>query len=125
MSNLAAGARAGIGTLTIEGEPLDIAKGAKYKTNQVTRETLKGQSGIQGFKVGIDAPMIGATVRDAGSMTTADFMAMTSVSVVLVLANGKSVSGDGMWCVKAEAIETEEGTFDLEFEGYFVTEITV
>ena len=117
-TNLNAGPRAGTASIAIAGAPFDVAGDAVYNTVSLKRETMKGQSGVQGFSEMPDAPGIGATIRDAGWMTTAAFMAMRSVTVTLVLANGKVVSGAGMWCTECSEIKTQEGSFSLKFEGY-------
>ena len=119
------GARAGIASITIAGNAYDVVSDAAYNCNVVKRDTLIGQSGVQSFKVMPFAPYIGATLRDSGSMTVASFNAMTSVSVVLQLANGKTVQGDGMWNTEADEVKTEEGTFAVKFEGGTVFEDTV
>ena len=54
---------------------------------------------------------------DALGMTVATFMAMDSVTVTAVLASGKSVSGDGMWCEECSEVNTEDASFELKFAG--------
>lgn len=114
--------RAGIASLSIDGTSYDVVSDAAYFVNTVKRETLLGQSGIQGFSEMPVAPYISATIRDAGSMTVADFNAMTSSSLVLTLANGKVVYGDSLWCTECEEVKTQEATFSIKFEGVSVQE---
>lgn len=116
--------RAGIASLTINGTAYDVQGDLAYLPSTVKRETLLGQSGVQGFSEMPAAPYISATIRDAGSLTVQDFNQMTSVSVVLILANGKTIYGDGMWNTECEEVKTQEGTFTVKFEGYDVTEVT-
>lgn len=116
--------RAGIASLTIDGTAYDVSGDLAYLPSTVKRETLTGQSGVQGYSEMPVAPYISATIRDAGGLTVQDFNQMTSVSLVLVLANGKTVYGDGMWNTECEEVKTQEATFSIKFEGYNVTEST-
>jgi hypothetical protein len=121
MSNLIGVPRAGTASLSIDGVPYDITNTA-YFANVVKRETLKGQNAIHGFKEMPEAPYISGTIRDAATLSLAALNAMRNVTVTLTLANGKTVSGDGMWSTDLEEVETEEGTFKVKFEGYTVEE---
>ncbi len=115
---------AGIATLAINGTSYDVVSDAAYLPNTVKRETLVGQSGVQGFSELPVAGTISATIRDNGSLTVGSFNQMRNVNVVLTLANGKTVYGDGLWCTENDEVKTQEGTFSVKFEGAFVQEIT-
>ena len=117
-------ARAGIASLTVNGNPYDIASDAEYYANAFKRETLPGQGGIQGFKITATAGYISATIRDAGSLDTST-LNVSGASVILTLANGKVVQGDGMWATDFEGVKTEDGTFSVKYEGPIVYEDTV
>jgi hypothetical protein len=123
MSGTTSNRRAGLASLSIDGNSYDVVSEATYYVNKVKRETLKGQSGVQGYSEMPEAGYIGATIRDSGSLTVASFNAMTSSSLVLTLANGKTVHGDGMWNTECEEVKTQEGTFAIKFEGLSVMEI--
>ncbi|MFC0407917.1 phage tail tube protein [Roseomonas elaeocarpi] len=114
--------RAGVVALTIDGEAIDVASDCVYDPTTVTRSELLGQSGPQGFSETRKNGAIGFTVRDAANMTVANFMAMTDVSVVAVLANGKTVSGDNMWCLECSEVKTADGTFTVSLRGPRVDE---
>ena len=47
---------------------------------------------------------------------------MTAVSVVMRLANGKSVTGSNMWNIKTVEVDAAEGVFEVRFEGSDVSE---
>jgi hypothetical protein len=115
--------RAGIATLSINGTSYDVVSDASYFVSTVKRDTLTGQSGVQGYSEMPVAGYISATIRDNGGMTVASFNQMTSVNCVLTLANGKQVYGDGMWNTEADEVKTQEGTFSIKFEGSPVLEI--
>ena len=112
-----ASARAGIATLEIDGEIYDLAGDGTYDATTVTREPLIGQSGPQGFSSMYKYGRIGGQIRDAGNLTVSSIMAKTSSSVKLVMINGKTVAGDGMFCVECTEVNTMEGTFNVSFAG--------
>lgn len=109
---------AGIAYLQIDGETHMLAGELTYSPIKVKRETKSGQDGVHGYGEMPAPPFISGTLRDSGSLTVADFNAMTNVTVTLNLANGKTVIGRNMWTVDAQEVNTTEGTFDLKFEGF-------
>jgi len=83
-----------------------------------------GQDGYHGVKEMPVAGSISFTARDAGDLTVYDFNRMRNATVVLQLANGKTVVGRSMACVDAQEVDTTEATFDVKFEGPLVSEQT-
>jgi Phage tail tube protein len=110
-------ARAGIATLEIDGEVYDLAGDGTYDATPKTREPLIGQSGPQGYSEMWKYGRIGGQIRDAGNLTVAAIFAKTASSVKLVMVNGKTVSGDGMFCSECTEVNTQEGTFNVTFSG--------
>lgn len=108
---------AGTAFLAVDGITYEVSGALTYSPVSVTRETLKSQSGIAGFKEMPEPGKIGGTIRDAGGLTVASFNAMTNVTITLLLANGKYVYGRNMWTVEAQEVNTEEGTFEVKWEG--------
>lgn len=109
--------RAGVVSLEINGEAVDVASDLTYDPINVVREPLIGQSGPQGYS---EMPKYGAmtaTLRDAGTLSVANFMAMTNISVVATLANGKTVYGSNMTCYEVQPVRTAEATFEVTFRG--------
>jgi hypothetical protein len=96
----------------------------KYKVSTKKRETLTGYDGVHGYKETYIAGSISMTFRDSGGLTVSSFNSMTDVTVVLTLANGKVVTGKGMWTVEDQEVDTSEAKFDVKFEGPSVTEAT-
>ncbi|WP_424139902.1 phage tail tube protein [Roseomonas chloroacetimidivorans] len=115
------GRRAGVASATIDGEAIDMSD-LVYDVTAVTRENLTGQNGVHGYSEMPKTPQMAFTVRDAQNMSVSAFMAMTSVSIVAVLASGKTVSGDGMWCTECSEVNTTAGTFSVRFSGFSVEE---
>lgn len=116
------GRRAGVVAIEIDGEAIDVAGDATYYPNKVKREPLIGQSGPQGYSEMPEVPFIAFRARDAFSMSVETFMSKTNSQVNMILANGKTVFGSGMFCTEASEVSTMEATFNLKFMGGDVTE---
>ncbi len=113
---------AGIATVTVDGVNYLLSGEFTYRPSTVTRESLKGQDTVHGYKEMPETGKIGATFRDASNMSVAAFNAMTNVTFVGQLANGKVIIGRNMWTVESQEVKTEDGTFEVSFEGPSVTE---
>ena len=114
---------AGIVACTIDGEAWDVAGDAEYMPTGTTRETLKGQSRVEGYSEMPNQGMIAFTLRDRGDEAVAFLGAKNFATVILVNANGKTVSGYGMWRVgEPPSVKTADGTFSIKFESDLVVE---
>ena len=109
--------RAGVASLTIDGTNRDVKGELKYDPTSFKNERIGGQSGMLGHKRMPKDGSIGAKIMDDGTLTVRDFQDMTDVTIVAVLANGKTVSGSGLCQTGEIEVDTEEGTFDVKFEG--------
>src|SRR6185437_5065990 len=109
---------AGEAEVTVDGQTYMIAGDFKYSPASVQRETLTGQDQVHGYKEMPRAPFISASIRDAGTLTVADFNAMTGVTISAMLSNGKQVVGRGMWTVEAQEVDTQEAKFEVKWEGF-------
>lgn len=116
------GELAGTSYLYVDGVEYAVVSGVGYQVNTSVKETLMGQGGVHGFSRKPVAPYIKATVRDSRGTRVQDFEEMEDVSVSLELASGKRVSGNGMWCVNAVEVNSDDATFELRFEGPDVRE---
>lgn len=110
-------ALAGIAYLTVSGRRLRVVSGAKYTVSKPMRESLIGQDGYHGTKNKPIAGKISALVRDDGSLSMNVVTNWEDETVLLELANGKSVIGRQMAQVGEVEVDTEEGTYQLNFEG--------
>jgi len=115
---------AGTAQITVDGTSYMLEGAAKYNPSSVRRETLMGMDGYHGVKETPVAGSISFTGRDSGDLTVSYFNTIRNATVVLQLANGKTVVGRNMACVDAQEVDTTEATFDLKFEGPSVTEQT-
>lgn len=114
---------AGVASVTIDGRAYSIAGEGTYRTSSPTRETLKGQDGVHGYSEMPGAGKISWKGRDSGAVSMGALNAASNVTVVLSLANGKIVIGRNMWRTGEPAeVNTEDGTFSIEFESDDVTE---
>lgn len=112
----------GIVSFTIDGAPWNAVDGVEYTPTMVIRETAKGQSAVEGFTEMPGQGRIAATLRDRGDATVQSLNAVTNSTIVVQAANGKTVTGTGMWQVGDIKVGTKEGTFSIEFESDIVTE---
>jgi hypothetical protein len=108
---------AGLAYISVDGVTYLLSGDLTYSPGSVKRESLTGQDQVHGYSEMPRAPFISGTFRDAGSLTVADFNSMTNVTLSLELANGKQVTGRGMWTVDAQEVKTQEGTFEVKWEG--------
>lgn len=113
---------AGVCYLTVDGTTYMLSADLAYSPSTVRRETITGMDGVHGYKETPVAGYISGTLRDAGSLSVAAFGAMTNVTVVAELANGKVVSARNAWTVDVQEVKAAEGTFDVKFESAQVEE---
>jgi hypothetical protein len=115
--------QAGVCYIAVDGRNYAVAGAGSYRPSSPTRETLMGQDGYHGVKEMPAAGKISWTGRDSGGVSLADLADLANVTVTLELANGKMVIGRNMTRVgEAPTVNTEEATFDIEFEGPSVVE---
>lgn len=114
---------AGVAYVAINGRSYALAGAGSYRVSSPTRETLMGQDGYHGAKAMPMPGKISWTGRDMGNVSMSDLADADDVTVTLELANGKMVVGRNMTRVgEPPTVNTEEATFDIEFEGPSVTE---
>lgn len=108
---------AGLASLTINGSNMDVVGDLKYDPTSFKNERIGGQSGMLGHKRMPKDGAMSAKLLDSNGLTLRDFQDMTSVTVVAVLANGKTVSGAGLCQTGEIEVDTTEGSFEVKFEG--------
>lgn len=114
----------GIVSFTIDGDTWNAVDAVEYTPTMVLRETAKGQSAVEGYTEMPEAGRIAATLRDRGDQTVLSLNGVTSSTIVVQAANGKTITGSGMWQTGQIRVATKEGTFSIEFESDIVTEQT-
>lgn len=113
---------AGIAFLTVDGVNYMLQGDLEYQVSRVSRDTLVGQDKVHGFSEKPVAGHISGTLRDSAGLSLADINAMTNVTVIIELANGKTVIGRNMWAVDVQAVKTMEATFEVKWESESVEE---
>ncbi|MDB5853292.1 MAG: phage tail protein [Herminiimonas sp.] len=113
---------AGVAYVTVDGQSYMLAGDLGYSPSKISRETLVGQDRVHGYSEKPHAGYISGTFRDAGGLTVAAFNAMTNVTVVAELANGKTVILRNGWTIEAQEVKTSEGTFEVKWESPSVEE---
>jgi hypothetical protein len=113
----------GIASATIDGVTVDVVGDLNYSTSSTTRETVAGQSSVQGYKEMPKAGHIAFTMRAGSGFSITELNNLSLATVVVILNRGVSVSGAGMWQVGDLEEATEEGTIAVRFEGPRVQEI--
>ncbi len=118
------GAIAGTASATINGKSYNIAGEGTYQPSGSKREPLIGQDGFHGFSEMPQPGKITWKGRDTGAISIAELSEAVDATVVLILANGKTVIGRNMARMGDGPItvNTEDSTFDVEFVGPDVTE---
>lgn len=113
---------AGTAYLTVDGQTYSVAGDFEYDPSTKARETLSGQSGVDGYSEKPKPGEIKATLRDMGGLSLAAINAMTGVTVVVELANGKTIIGSNMWTVEPQGAKAEDATVPVTWQGRSVTE---
>lgn len=107
---------------TVDGVSYMLAGDFSYKISGVSRETLKGQDGVHGYSETPQPGFISMTLRDSAKLSQADLNAMSNVTLVAELANGKTIIGRNMWGTDQAETKTSDATIEAKFEGPSVTE---
>lgn len=115
---------AGVASVTIDGKAYSIAGEGTYRPSGSSRQSLTGQDGYHGYSEMPQPGRISWQGRDSGAVNIAALNEATDATVVLSLANGKTIIGRNMVRVGEQAIEvnTTDATFTVEFEGPDVSE---
>lgn len=113
---------AGTCYLTVDGQTYLVAGDFEYSPSKVSRETLTGMDRVHGYAEKPNAGHISGTLRDAGNLSVAALNAMTNVTVVAELANGKTIIGRNMWTVDTQTSKAADATIDVKWEGMDVSE---
>lgn len=114
---------AGWAYITIDGVSYSVAGEGTYRVSKSKRETLMGQDGVHGYSEMPTAGKISWKGRDSGTLNIGRLNEAADVTVVLSLANGKTVIARNAWRT-GDPIEvnSEDATFTVEFDSPDVTE---
>lgn len=113
---------AGTAYLSVDGVTYMLVGDFSYKVSGVSRETLNGMDGTHGYSEKPVQGYIGATLRDSSNLSLSDLNAMSNVTVVAELANGKTVIGSAMWTTEQPESKAADATIEMKWESASVTE---
>lgn len=116
---------AGYLSATIDGQSYNVAGEGTYRVSAGgKRESAMGQDGYHGFTQMPIAGKISFKGRDTAAVSISALSSFAGGTIVLALANGKTIIGRNMVRIGDAPIEvnTEDGTFPVDFEGPEVTE---
>lgn len=115
---------AGFVYLSVDGTSYMVAADVAYQVSRIEREEIFGMSGECDYSEKPIAGYISAVLRDMGGVVIADITTMTNVTVVVELANGKTISGAKMWVASSGPVKTADGTFEVTWKGRKVDELS-
>lgn len=113
---------AGVAYISVDGSTYMLSGDLAYQVSKVERKTLVGQDAVHGYSEMPVPGHIAGTIRDSSGLSVAALNAMTNVTVVVELANGKIITGRNMWVVDVQEVKTPEATIDVRWEGISVEE---
>lgn len=116
---------AGIVSFVVDGDTWDVVGDCEYSTSTTARETVKGQSRVEGYSEMPQQGHISANLRDRRDQTVLSLNQKTNSTIVVQAANGKTVFLAGGWQVGEIAMRTQEASFNIRFESNTVIENTV
>jgi hypothetical protein len=108
---------AGVATVTVDGEALDILGTLTVSPFTVTREGVVGLGGVKGYKETPRIPSIEVEVATTSATSLATLEGVTNATVNADLANGKKYVLTEAWLSGEPDINAAEGTTTLRFEG--------
>ena len=119
MSNLIAG----FASITVNGASYRLAGQCEYKVSVESREVLKGQDAVHGYKGMPDVGFITMQGRDSNDLSVFAMNELDGVTVVASLANSKTIIATNAWRDgEGSEVNTEDGTFTIKFVSASVTE---
>lgn len=106
----------GITQFTVNGSALNVTEFA-WDPASVERETVSSLSGVDGYSEKPVAPYISGKFRDAASVNVTALTNANNATVIVKLANGKTISGSNMWYIGRPGVSGADATLDFRFEG--------
>ncbi|HTB47013.1 MAG TPA: phage tail tube protein [Acetobacteraceae bacterium] len=107
---------AGITAFTVNGSAFPVTE---FIWDPATQEnaTMVSLSGVDGYSQRPVAPFVSGKFRDGASVSVTAFTNLSNATVVIKLANGKTIQGSALWYVGRPGVSGADATFDFRFEG--------
>lgn len=114
---------AGVCYLSVDGAREALVGELAYQTSGMMREAKVGADGPHGYK---EKPVLGSItgkIRDRGGLSLTALGAMTNVTIIAELANGKTVvARNAFWSGDPPKADAEEAEIEIKFESADVTD---
>jgi hypothetical protein len=114
----------GIIRLTIDGTQQRAKGNFTYNLGANKREAVIGADGVHGYKETPQAPFIEGAISDSSSLDVASLLDLTDSTVILEVANGKSIVLRDAYYTGDGEVSAEEGEIKVKFEGVSAEEIS-
>jgi hypothetical protein len=113
----------GIITVRANGAPIRAKGSFTYNLGRPMREAVVGADGVHGYRETPQVAFIEGTTTDKGDLDLSALVGLTDATVMLELANRKTVVLAGAWFAGEGSATTEEGEVAVRFEGVSAEEL--
>lgn len=113
----------GVLYLTIDGTQYAARGNFTVMPSRVQREGVAGQDAVHGYTEKPVVPSIKGDLTTVPGLSLEDLEAITSSTVMVQLANGKTYVLRQAWTKAAFEIDTSEGKFGIEMQGMSCDEV--
>jgi hypothetical protein len=115
---------AGLITLKVGGEIQDAKGDFTYNLGKPLREAVVGKDGVHGYKETPQVAFIEGTITDRLTLDVGALATGKDLTIILELANGKTVSLGQAWFAGNGNVNTGEGEIEVRWEGKEAEEIS-
>lgn len=117
--------RGGTIQLKVNGEIMDAKGSFSYNLGRPKREGIKGSDGkVHGFAEEGQIPFIEGAITDRADLDVSVMQEMTDGTVILSLANGKTIVLRNAWYAAEGTPTTEQGEIPVRWEGKNAEELS-
>ena len=107
----------GILQLAVDGQRYDAKGSFKLNAGALKREAVVGAERVHGYKVTPQTPYVEGMITDRGDLDLVELANVTNATVTVILRNGKTFVLRDAWYAADGELTTEEGEFNVRFEG--------
>lgn len=114
----------GIAYLKIDGSQWTLKGKAEVMPMTSKKTAVTGQDTVHGFSEMPLAPGFKMTITDLGGVSVQQLQDLDDSNITLECSNGKTWILSGAWLEGEISVNTEEGSYDAEFRGIDMQELT-
>jgi hypothetical protein len=107
----------GLLQVKVDGVMYDAKGDWDYSLGKPKREAVVGSNGVQGYKETPQVPFVEGKFTDRGTLDLAALAGIDNATVILELANGKTIVLRSAWYAGEGKVSTGEAEIDARFEG--------